>query len=106
MGTATWAWNNQRDAVEFYGHNAVAIGKITFSDDYATDGDALDWAAVTGLREVLAIFLKATDGATYLFVADLANDKILAYTAIGTQAANEANLSAVVIENVMVIGNI
>lgn len=80
------------------------MGKVTFSNSYATDGDSINWSAISGIRDVKQVRVQPTDG-TYFFKADLANNKLLAYTATATQAANTTDLSAVTCD-IEVIGNI
>lgn len=97
MGTATWAWANQRGTPEFYGSDAVANGKITLSSSYATDGDSIDFSKVSTIRDVKQVLLQATDG-TLLFVVDLPNNKIKAFDALGTEEGNTTDLSGVVLD--------
>ena len=104
MGTATWAWNNQRGADEIYGSDAVANGKITFSSSYATNGDSIDFSAVSGIRDVKKVIIEGTDG-TLLFAVDLANNKIKVFDAIATEEGNTTDLSGVVID-AQIIGTI
>ena len=97
MGTATWAWNNNKGTPENYGHDWVSNGKITFSSSYATNGDSIDFSAVSAIRDVKKVELQETDG-TLLFVADLANNKIKVFDAIATEEGNTTDLSGVTID--------
>ena len=103
MGTATWAWNNQREAPEHYGHDVIANGKITLSSSYATDGDSIDFSAVSGIRDVKKVVIQATDG-TLMFVADLPNNKVLCFDALGAQETATDDLSGVTLD-AQIIGN-
>lgn len=103
MGTATWAWNNQRGAPEHYGHDVVANGKITLSDDYATNGESIDFSAVSAIRDVKKVILQPTDG-TLLFVVDLPNNKIKVFDALGAEETATEDLSGVVLD-AQIIGN-
>ena len=72
---------------------------ITFDASYPTGGEPVD-AGVFGLTTVEEVDA-ATDG-TRLFVHDTANQKLMVFTGLGTQAANATDLSAVVARAVIV----
>lgn len=88
------ASSNTRMARQFQGSVIVISGTATFSSSYATGGDTLPASAV-GLSKILWISTPGlvSDG-SHLVSVDQANAKVLAFTALGTQASASTDLSA------------
>lgn len=72
------------------GHGATFSGTFAFDSSYPTGGEDLSdlWGYLRTVRGVSV----PTNG-TYIFVADLTNKKLLAYTALGTEVGNGVSLA-------------
>jgi hypothetical protein len=98
----------QTDAVsgvqEFViGDRKALICNITFDNSYPTGGELVDPAVFGDWIQVDAVVPMGTNAGNRVVTYDRANKKLLLFTALGTEAANASDQSAVVL-NALVIG--
>lgn len=71
----------------------LLTGSFTFSDSYATGGEAFD--VTEYFSELKGVIVSPAGGRTFTY--DATNKKILAYSAATTQVTAETDLSAVTV---------
>lgn len=83
-----------------YGDRKVVYATVTFDNSYPTGGEAIAAADFGGeLRSLDRIETQGVNTAgNRLVVWDRANSKLLLFTALGTQATNASDQSAIVVE--------
>lgn len=64
------------DPTTVFGNKIVRTGLLTLSSTYATNGDAINWNSLLGMK-VEHAFVATKDG--YAFEADIDNNKLIAY---------------------------
>lgn len=74
----------------------AVVADITFDNSYPTGGEALA-AADVGLSKIEYVRAEQKGVANRICEYDYANSKLLLFTALGTQAANASDQSAIVV---------
>lgn len=84
-----------------FGNKRVVVASVTFDSSYPTGGEAVA-ASDFGLSSIDVILPFPLSNR--IAVWDATNSKVLLYTALGTEAADTSDQSAIVVK-VLVIGN-
>jgi hypothetical protein len=89
--------------VSVHGDQKVVYATVTFDNSYPTGGEELTVAMFGGVLQAIewVSVPGANTAGNRLVVWDRANSKILLYTALGTQATNASDQSAIVVEVVV-----
>lgn len=74
----------------------VVLLKVTFDNSYPTGGEVLGLANY-GLTPANVAFFSSESTSSRICTYDRANDKLLLYTALATEAANASNQSTITV---------
>jgi hypothetical protein len=79
------------------GDRKMVLGTITFDDSYPTGGEAVVPADFGFEAQVDAVLVGMDAAGARLVTYDRANQKIVLFTAVGAEAADESNQSTIVV---------
>lgn len=101
MGTATVSLVKSKKFRDANGKEKIElIVDITLSDSYATGGDDVNLSAYVNSVDV--ILLENSVVGSYLLEVDRANNKIKAYSGVGTEVTSGTDLSSVSVRAVVI----
>lgn len=83
-----------RNKRSVHGDQKVWMGKVTFDSSYPTGGEAITPSDFNMSSDVDVVLVASNTGAEVVAWDD-ANDKLLVYTADGTEATNSSDQSSV-----------